>query len=138
MALEFAPFGVLLNKKFFLPITKGLMERSLRLLSISNRPSSKNTISLCHCFRQYLTALPSALFGSTFGVCSFSHAEKASRIGWLCSNRISYLFSGVLSKHSRSIANNWLQYSSPLVAVRRDWSAPFGKAFSASSKYLRA
>src|SRR5699024_4921757 len=75
IALDFAPFGVLLNKKFFLPMTKGLMERSLRLLSISNLPSSKNTISLCHWFRQYLIALPSALFGRTFGVCDFIHAE---------------------------------------------------------------
>jgi len=30
------------NKKFFLPITKGLIERSARLLSISSRPSRKN------------------------------------------------------------------------------------------------
>src|SRR5690625_2285899 len=74
------PLGVLLNKKFFLPITKGQMERSLRLLSISNRPSSKNTTSLCHCFRQYLTALPSAHFAKTFGIYVFNHAEKASKM----------------------------------------------------------
>jgi len=30
MALALAPRGVLLNRKFFLPITKGLIERSLR------------------------------------------------------------------------------------------------------------
>src|SRR5699024_8099000 len=86
---DFAPFGVLLKRKFFLPITKGLMERSLRLLSISNLPSSKNTISLCHWFRQYLIALPSALFGRTFGVCDSIHAEKASKTGLLRFRRIS-------------------------------------------------
>src|SRR5690625_6035087 len=84
-------------------MTKGLIERSLRLLSISKRPSSKNTISLCHCFRQYLIGFPSALVGNTFGSCIFNHAEKASKTGLLCFKRISKRSSGVLSREARSI-----------------------------------
>lgn len=37
MELAFAPRGVLANSQFFLPITKGLIARSLRLLSRSRK-----------------------------------------------------------------------------------------------------
>ena len=40
-ALVIAPLGVLANRKFFLPRTKGLMLRSARLLLISSLPSSR-------------------------------------------------------------------------------------------------
>ncbi len=41
MALHLAPLAVLANKKFFLPITKGLMLRSERLSLTSRRPSGR-------------------------------------------------------------------------------------------------
>jgi hypothetical protein len=40
VALAFAPDGVLANSQFFLPMTKGLILLSARLLSISSLPSS--------------------------------------------------------------------------------------------------
>lgn len=53
MALALAPRGVFANRKFFRPITNRLMERSLRLLSSSRCPPSKNVVSFDHWFRQY-------------------------------------------------------------------------------------
>jgi len=47
-ALALAPRGVFENRKFLRPITKGLIDRSLRLLSISKCPFSKNAVSLFH------------------------------------------------------------------------------------------
>lgn len=65
IGLALAPRGVLLNRKFFRPITTCLIERSLRLLSISSRPSCKNTFSFSHWFVQLVIAVPSKLLGST-------------------------------------------------------------------------
>lgn len=70
MALALAPRGVLENRKFLRPITNGLIDRSQWLLSSFKFPSSKNTTSLSHWFRQYVMALPKALFGSTCVLCS--------------------------------------------------------------------
>src|SRR5579872_4213010 len=46
MALERAPRGVLAKSQFLRPITKGLMERSARLLSNSRRPSERKVVNL--------------------------------------------------------------------------------------------
>ncbi|EYE87380.1 hypothetical protein Q428_13640 [Fervidicella metallireducens AeB] len=50
MLLATAPFAVLANKKFFLPITKGLIALPAALLSISKEPSSKTFLSPGKCF----------------------------------------------------------------------------------------
>ena len=41
MELDLAPLSVLENKKFFLPMTKGLILLSALLLEISRRPSRR-------------------------------------------------------------------------------------------------
>ena len=45
LALAVAPLAVLANKKFFLPITKGLIALSAALLSISSDPSNNTFFS---------------------------------------------------------------------------------------------
>ena len=55
---------------FFLPITKGLMLRSARLL-------------------------PSVDFGTVFACISFAHDNSASKTGFSCSSRFLYRSSGV-------------------------------------------
>ena len=60
MALARTSLGVFAKSQFFLPITIGLIKRSLRLLSISNRPSYKKTTNISHWFKQYPTAFPTA------------------------------------------------------------------------------
>ena len=49
LALACALPGVLANSQFFLPITKGLMLRSARLLLSSRRPSSRYLVRYGHC-----------------------------------------------------------------------------------------
>ena len=68
MALAFAPLGVLAKSQFLRPMTNGLMERSLRLLSSSSRPSCRKASSLSHWLRQYLIAYPKVLLGNILGV----------------------------------------------------------------------
>ena len=50
LALAVAPLAVLANKKFFLPITKGLIALSAALLSISSDPSNNTFFSPGKCF----------------------------------------------------------------------------------------
>ena len=50
LALAVEPLAVLANKKFFLPITKGLIALSAALLSISSDPSNNTFFSPAKCF----------------------------------------------------------------------------------------
>ena len=61
LALAVAPLAVLANKKFFLPITKGLIALSAALLSISNDTSNNTFFSPGKCFLAYSNALPNGL-----------------------------------------------------------------------------
>src|SRR5690625_1370033 len=106
IALVSAPFDVLLNIQFFRPITKGFIDRSARLLSNSRRPSSKKTTKRSHWLRQYLIAFPNELLGITRGVCSLSHAEKASNTGWLRTKRSWWRSLGFESFRERSISKS--------------------------------
>lgn len=58
IALALAPLGLSTNKKFFRAMTKGLIERSLLLLSISSRPSKRKAFRAAHWLRQYYMARP--------------------------------------------------------------------------------
>ena len=54
---------MLANKKFFLPITKGLIALSAALLSTSREPSNNTFFNPGKCFLAYSSALPNGLLG---------------------------------------------------------------------------
>jgi hypothetical protein len=56
LLLAVAPLAVLANKKFFLPITKGLIALSAALLSTSREPSNNTFFNPGKCFLAYSSA----------------------------------------------------------------------------------
>lgn len=58
-----APFKLLENSQFFLPITNSFMARSARLFKSSNHPSKKISCNPSLCFNAYWIAFSNCDFG---------------------------------------------------------------------------
>ena len=80
LALDVAPFAVFANRKFFLPITNGLISLSAALLSTSKEPSNRTFFNDVRCYLAYSKAFPSGLLGRASGISLFMYSKKFSRI----------------------------------------------------------
>lgn len=138
IALASAPFGVLEKSQFFLPITKGLMARSARLLEISILPSSRYLRRYFSWFRLYVMAAPKRLFGSTFSERSLHQLKYASTVGSASCFLRKYRSSMDRCCILFSIRNRVLQYSKPCLVSRAEVPSFSEMPFKASSYFRLA
>jgi len=76
--------AVFANKKFFPPITNGLIALSAALLSISREPSNNTFFNPGKCFLAYSSALPNGLLERAFLISISTYSINLSMIGVSC------------------------------------------------------